>query len=112
MATEGEQGVEAGLQGLQPQLVPADGGRAGPLLVGDVGEHRAVPLGQPGLEVGQRGVGIAGQRGAGLGDAVLEAGGVEPLAVDGEHVAGALASQQLGGRRAPGAAARRSSAAC
>ena len=97
VTAEGEEGVEARLQRLQAQLVPAHRGRPGPLLVDDVGEGRTVPLGQPGLDVGRSAVlGSSSQRGAGLGDAVLEAGGVEDVAVDGQHVARPLPAQQLG----------------
>ena len=95
VTAEGEEGVEAGLQRLQAQLVPAHRGRPGPLLVDDVGEGRTVPLGQTGLDVRQGAVGVGAERGAGLGDAVLEAGGVEDAAVDGQHVAGPLPAQQL-----------------
>ena len=94
VAAEREQRVEAGLQRLQPQLVPADGRRSGPLLVGHVGEHGTVPLRQARLEVDQRSLRIGGQRGTGGGDAVLEAGGVEPVPLDGQDVPRALASQQ------------------
>ena len=63
---EGEEGVEAGLQRLQAQLVPAHGRRPGPLLVGDVGEHRTVPLGQARPRAWtSAALGIVVQRGAG-----------------------------------------------
>ena len=88
VAAEREQGVEPGLERLQAQLVPPHRRRARPVLVGDVGEHRTAPLGEPGLEVGEGGARVAGQIAAGGGDAVLEAGGVEQPAIDGEEVAG------------------------
>ena len=96
VAAEGEEGVEARLQGFQAQLVPAHRGRPGPLLVDDVGERRTVPLGQTRLDVEERRARVVVQRGAGLGDAVLEAGGVDDVAVDGQHVPRSLPAQQLG----------------
>ena len=55
-----------------------------------------MPLGEPGLEVGEGAGGIAGEGGAGLGDLVLEAVHVEQAARRGQHVAGPLPPQQAG----------------
>ena len=113
VAAEGEQGVEAGLQRLQPQLVPAHGGRPGPLLVGDVGEDRTVPLGQARLEVDER---RARDRRASAARASATRSSKRAAS---KHVAGRRPARSrappgaaAAGRRAPGAAARRSSAAC
>ncbi len=96
VATERQQGVEASFERLQAQLVPAHRRRSRPVLVRHLGEHRAVPLGESGLEVGEGAGGIAGEGGAGFGDLVFEAVHVEQAAGHGEHVARPLAPQQAG----------------
>ena len=94
MAAEGEEGVVTGLQRRHPQLFPPHRGRAGPLLVDDVGHDWAPPLGERGVEECQ-GL-IAWAEAAGLGNPILEARHVERVAVDGEEVARPFPPERVG----------------
>ena len=96
VAAEGEQGVEAGLQRLQAQLVPAHGGRAAPSprrrrrRARDRATRRARPRGGRAPRPGRR----PARRGPSATRSSKRAASSE-LAIDGEHVAGSLAAQQL-----------------
>ena len=112
VAAEVEQGVEAGLQRLEAQLLPAHHGRPGPLLVGDVGQHRPAPLGEAGVEQFEHPTGIVAGLAAGRVEEVLEAEGIDQLDARRSARSRVRPGAGTGRRRAPGAAARRSSAGC
>jgi hypothetical protein len=94
VAPEGEQGVEAALERGDAQLAPRDRRRAGPLLVGDVGEGRPAPLVDGRVELGEGDVGGVGHGLEPLRDEVLEPGDVELVTADGQDVAGPLPTEE------------------
>ncbi len=94
MPAHRQQRVEAGLQRRQAQFLPAHGGRARPLLVGNVSHDRPAPFGEGRVERGQGLVG--GAERASRGHAVLEPRGVEHVARHGQDITGAFAAQGLG----------------
>ena len=75
------------LGGHQPELLEADGLGLDPLGVGELGEGGAPPLGQGGVEGGQRRVGVGLEQVLAGGEPALEAAGVDQVVGHLEHVA-------------------------
>ena len=95
-SAEPHQRFEAVLDRPRAQLVEPPGLGRGELEVGELGEGVAAPQRQPGVEPLQRGRVVVGRGGAPRrAEVLLEGGGVERGAVEGEDVAGGLEAQPL-----------------
>ena len=95
-AAERQQHLEALLGRDEAELVPANGRRTGPLLVGDVCQARPTPLTEGRVEEIQRGDRIGRDERGRRRDTVLEATDVERVGRDVEHVTGAVAADEVG----------------
>ena len=88
VTADAQLGVDQRLHRHQPQLVEPDRLGPDPLLVGELGERVAPPLGQRGVEQLTGGHRVARQQALALGEAALEAAGVDQVVGHVEHVAG------------------------